>query len=131
MSNCSQIFSDKALLQRVQEMGQSMSELPQSSKAGAGGGSANQETTKIIQSPTTETGFDLSPPSLRVMINFQVSGKKGRRYQAATKNAGDNAAAKADRGSIGPRHEYEGNSEPPSDERQKIARTSFAPEQNN
>jgi ethanolamine utilization cobalamin adenosyltransferase len=27
MSNCSQIFSDEALLQRVQEMGQSMSEL--------------------------------------------------------------------------------------------------------
>ena len=27
MSNCSQIFSDEALLQRVREMGQSMSEL--------------------------------------------------------------------------------------------------------
>ena len=48
MSSCSQIFSDAR----------------RSSKAGAGGGSesASQEAAKIIQSSTTETGFDRSNP---------------------------------------------------------------------
>ena len=64
MSSCSQIFSDEALLRRVQEYGAIPVGSRRSLKAGAGGGSesARQEAAKIIQSSTTETGFDRGNP---------------------------------------------------------------------
>ena len=62
MSNCSQIFSDEALLKKVQEMAQIPVGTPRSQKAGAGGGSesaSQQEAARIIALIEVITAFFL------------------------------------------------------------------------
>jgi hypothetical protein len=60
MINCSQIFSDEALLQRVQEVGQSMSQLRNLRRQvwEAEARALAKRRQRIIQSSIKETSFD-------------------------------------------------------------------------